>query len=450
MSGCTDRSRVRPGRKKRWIHACQCEESPGGSPWGSGVGVERRSEVGRKAAIHGGSMREGEYGLTRSLKASRRCCRRRLAVGVGGEASMARSGSRLPWGARRARERLRASGGGGGGGEMRPFGQGSGGQGGCPNGGWGSRSVGAVNAESSVPTRRMGRREHGEAPVCFFEVADRQAMGKTALSLFALVLPVATVASGGSTAVSPATKEEVQSFQRWVAMYGRSFATAEEMKRRLDVYRTNVQYIESFNNNSMAAGRTYYLGEGPFTDLTDQEFAAQFTLTGMLPQQLPAACSHPVNVTTNEVGSAAPPSRVDWREAGAVTPVKTQGHCGTCRSTNLSHYAARITDYEYVPSCSEKDLMAAVAKQPVAVEIDLHGIQHYKGGIFNGPCGVNPNHFVTVVGYNQDSSGTNYWIARNSWGKIWGDQGCVLFRKDVEDQPLGMCGLAISPVYPIM
>ncbi|KAK3157293.1 hypothetical protein QOZ80_2AG0118840 [Eleusine coracana subsp. coracana] len=343
-------------------------------------------------------------------------------------------------------------------------------------------------------------------------------MGKTALSLFALVLLVATVASGGSTAVSPATKEEVQSFQRWVAMYGRSFATAEEMKRRLDVYRTNVQYIESFNNNSMAAGRTYYLGEGPFTDLTDQEFAAQFTLTGMLPQQLPAACSHPVNVTTNEVGSAAPPNRVGWREAGAVTPVKTQGHCGscwafatvegihkihtgelvalseqqlidcdtsshgcsggltgsaldsiaenggiatesdypytatqgTCRFTNLSHHAARITDYEYVPSCSEKDLMAAVAKQPVAVEIDLHGIQHYKGGIFNGPCGVNPNHFVTVVGYNQDSSGTNYWIAKNSWGKNWGDQGYVLFRKDVEDQPLGMCGLAISPVYPIM
>ena len=66
---------------------------------------------------------------------------------------MARSGSGRQWG-RGERERQRASGG-----EMRPLRQGSGGQGGCPNGGWGSRSV--------------GRRERVEAPVCFFEVADR-------------------------------------------------------------------------------------------------------------------------------------------------------------------------------------------------------------------------------------------------------------------------------------
>ncbi|GJN04975.1 hypothetical protein PR202_ga22561 [Eleusine coracana subsp. coracana] len=78
----------------------------------------------RKAAIHGGSVRAGECGFSRSLKASRRCCRRRLAVGVDGEASMARSGSERQWG-RGERERDRERVGGGGGEEMRPFGQGS-------------------------------------------------------------------------------------------------------------------------------------------------------------------------------------------------------------------------------------------------------------------------------------------------------------------------------------
>ena len=56
---------------------------------------------------------------------------------------------------------------------------------------------------------------------------------------------------------------------------------------------------------------------------------------------------------------------------------------------------------------SEASLANAVAGQPVAVSIEAGGdnFQHYKKGVYNGPCGTNLNHGVTVVGYGQEAAG---------------------------------------------
>ncbi|MCL1471948.1 C1 family peptidase [Argonema antarcticum] len=46
--------------------------------------------------------------------------------------------------------------------------------------------------------------------------------------------------------------------------------------------------------------------------------------------------------------------------------------------------------------------------------------QAYKGGIFNSCTNSRPNHAINIIGWD-DAGG--YWIARNSWGSDWGENG---------------------------
>lgn len=120
-----------------------------------------------------------------------------------------------------------------------------------------------------------------------------------------------------------------------------------------------------------------------------------------------------------------------------------------CDSSKLADHAVSLTSYSLVPSHSEESLMKAVANQPVSVSIDASEFMLYTGGIFDGPCEANLNHEVTLVGYGTDRNGTKYWIAKNSWGTAWGDQGYMLLKKDV-DRKEGLCGLAIRASFPII
>ncbi|CAN6203794.1 unnamed protein product [Urochloa humidicola] len=135
------------------------------------------------------------------------------------------------------------------------------------------------------------------------------------------------------------------------------------------------------------------------------------------------------------------------------------GATGDCDGAKLSHNAASIAGLRRVPTRSEAALAAAVAAQPVAVSIEAGGVnfQHYRKGVYNGPCGTRLNHGVTVVGYGQEEpgdgsggDGDRYWIVKNSWGEGWGDGGYIRMRKDVDGKPEGLCGIAIRPSYPLM
>lgn len=47
----------------------------------------------------------------------------------------------------------------------------------------------------------------------------------------------------------------------------------------------------------------------------------------------------------------------------------------------------------------------------------------YKGGIYNDPnCGTKANHYLLLVGYGKEGD-NSYFIAQNTWGATWGDQG---------------------------
>ncbi|KAF8097718.1 hypothetical protein N665_0283s0022 [Sinapis alba] len=120
----------------------------------------------------------------------------------------------------------------------------------------------------------------------------------------------------------------------------------------------------------------------------------------------------------------------------------------TCSSTHS--VAATISGYQTVPSNDEQSLLKAVSKQPVSVSINGHepAFKQYRGGIFDGDCGTQLSHAVTVVGYGVSEEGIKYWLLKNSWGQTWGENGYMRIKRDV-DAPEGMCGLARLAFYPL-
>jgi len=64
-------------------------------------------------------------------------------------------------------------------------------------------------------------------------------------------------------------------------------------------------------------------------------------------------------------------------------------------------------------------------KQPIIAHMYVGSdFYFYKSGIYSSTskscqaeCHNGVNHMVTLVGYDKDNNGTNYWIVRNHWGK---------------------------------
>ncbi|KAJ1290245.1 hypothetical protein BS78_02G228300 [Paspalum vaginatum] len=120
----------------------------------------------------------------------------------------------------------------------------------------------------------------------------------------------------------------LERFEQWMGRHGRLYADEGEKQRRLEVYRRNVELVEMFN--SMNSG--YKLADNKFADLTNEEFRAK--MLGFGPHSRTGHSTTPSTMSCADSGLAEDysdlPKSVDWREKGAVTPVKNQGECGSC------------------------------------------------------------------------------------------------------------------------
>ncbi|KAF9683663.1 hypothetical protein SADUNF_Sadunf04G0037200 [Salix dunnii] len=106
----------------------------------------------------------------------------------------------------------------------------------------------------------------------------------------------------------------------WMAQHGRVYGDLREQEKRYLIFKENIERIEAFNSGS---DRGYKLGVNKFADLTNEEFRAMHHGYRRQPSKLLSSSFRYENL------SAMPPS-MDWRKAGAVTPVKDQGTCGCC------------------------------------------------------------------------------------------------------------------------
>nr|GEV19111.1 senescence-specific cysteine protease SAG39-like [Tanacetum cinerariifolium] len=143
----------------------------------------------------------------------------------------------------------------------------------------------------------------------------------------------------------------LQRHQEWMARYGRVYRDDVEKEMRFKIFKSNVAYIETFNN---AGNHAYKLSVNEFADQTSDEFKA--TRNGF---KFPSERTLRETTPFRYDDVTAVPSTMDWRKKGAVTPIKDQGQCGSCWAFSTIAATEGITQLTTgkLISLSEQELM---------------------------------------------------------------------------------------------
>ncbi|XP_042400303.1 senescence-specific cysteine protease SAG39-like [Zingiber officinale] len=200
----------------------------------------------------------------------------------------------------------------------------------------------------------------GRIPTAAFTV-------KQCLVLAALFAVISSTAWGRKLSY-PESMSMAERHERWMAQHGRVYRDDAEKQRRFDIFKSNVELIDSFN----AAGKhKYSLGINQFADMTNEEFKSSYT--GF--KNMIAAKPIRKGGFMYENVSATPKS-VDWRTKGAVTPIKDQGQCGCCWAFSA------VAAMEGITKLTAGKLISLSEQQ--LVDCDVHGEdQGCNGGLMD-------------------------------------------------------------------
>jgi C1A family cysteine protease len=110
-------------------------------------------------------------------------------------------------------------------------------------------------------------------------------------------------------------------FQQFIQKYNKQYASKEEYSARFEIFKETITFINTHNADDT---KTHKVAINHFADMTHEEFTSTITPKVKRPSNDGATFSHKI------INNGSIPATVDWRQKGAVTPVKDQGVCGSC------------------------------------------------------------------------------------------------------------------------
>lgn len=111
----------------------------------------------------------------------------------------------------------------------------------------------------------------------------------------------------------------------------KKYESETEERFRMKIFMENAHKVAKHNKMYAMGLIPYKLAINKYADMLHHEFIRTVNGFNKTNALLKAGDSHDA-VTFIPPANIKLPESVDWREKGAVTPVKDQGHCGSCWS----------------------------------------------------------------------------------------------------------------------
>eukprot|EP00602_Paraphysomonas_sp_CaronLab_P010422 CAMPEP_0185024026 /NCGR_PEP_ID=MMETSP1103-20130426/6903_1 /TAXON_ID=36769 /ORGANISM="Paraphysomonas bandaiensis, Strain Caron Lab Isolate" /LENGTH=338 /DNA_ID=CAMNT_0027556869 /DNA_START=40 /DNA_END=1056 /DNA_ORIENTATION=+ len=142
-----------------------------------------------------------------------------------------------------------------------------------------------------------------------------------------------------------------EKFFDWLQEHKVEVKNGEHFIHMLQNFANNHDLIETTNSQNLS----YTLGHNKFSHMSFEEWQAHVRLGLGKPNHPPAESIHEAPADVNAL-----PSSVDWEAAGAVTPVKDQGNCGSCWSFSATGALEGAYEIKYgnLESFSEQELVS--------------------------------------------------------------------------------------------